>query len=393
MEKFKSEIWLHYKKLPGDRYECKFCKMIYKQNATRQLKHTLDCNNVPEDIKKNLKKPQKVKSKTSNIEINDNSDTLDDDLDDIILCSPEKINLPKKKEKCVKNTKSVKGFFDHITDDEQEVLENLMARAIFASGSSLNLFEKKEWQDFFKRLRPSFVMPSRYKISNPLLENEFTRVQSIVEEKLNSASVLSLQTDAWSNIRNDSITNYMINTPEPIFFKTVHTKENRHTSAFLAREIITVMIENDADKFLGLVSDDGANIKNARKLVCEKFSWVIEYGCICHALNLLIEDILKLQSVDILKNQVTNIIKTIKNSHVLHATFERIQKSKKENSQISLKLPVKTRWNSFVSCLESMLKNKNPLQNMAIDENTDVQDIFKKNKTINKINRLLKGKI
>lgn len=218
---------------------------------------------------------------------------------------------------------------DNITEDEQLKLEKLLARAIYSSGSPLSLFEKKEWQDFFKRLRPSFAIPSRYKLSNSLLDNAFDRMQSIVDEKIKQASVLCLQTDAWSNIRNDSISNYLINTPDPVFFKTVHTKENRHTSSFLAEEIIKVMNENDAEKFLGLVTDDGANIKQARKLVSEKFNWIVEYGCICHALNLLIEDILKLQSVDILKNQVTNIIKTIKNSHVLHAAFERIQKSKK----------------------------------------------------------------
>lgn len=59
-----------------------------------------------------------------------------------------------------------------------------------------------------------------------------------------------MQTDAWSNIRNYSITNYVIYTPTSVFYKTVHTKEEKHTGIYLASEIKIIFGELGVEKFL-----------------------------------------------------------------------------------------------------------------------------------------------
>lgn len=64
---------------------------------------------------------------------------------------------------------------------------------------------------------------------------------------------------------------------------------------------------------------------------------------------------------------MTSIICEIKNSQLLHAVFEKIQLDKKKK-YISLKLPVDTRWNSFVTSLGSMLTTKFALQSLVFDE-------------------------
>lgn len=135
-----------------------------------------------------------------------------------------------------------------------------------------------------------------------------------------------------------------------------------------------VLNKNGIENFLGIVTDDGANIKRAREMVCSEYDWLVEYGCICHAPNLLVEDLLKINSIELFRNQAIEIVKQTKNSHILHATFERIQKSKKDKV-LSLKMPIKTRWNSFSYCLESLLETKSSLQCLAIDES--VQEILK----------------
>lgn len=57
------------------------------------------------------------------------------------------------------------------------------------------------------------------------------------------------------------------------------------------------------------------------------------------------------------------------------ANFTRIQKEK--NIKCSLKLPVKTRWGSFINCLESLIKNKSTLQNLAISDDKNVSKLKK----------------
>lgn len=95
----------------------------------------------------------------------------------------------------------------------------------------------------FQKIRPAFVLPSRFKVSNSLLNEEFVNVAAEVNEQIANAPILCLQTDAWSNCRNDSISNYMINTPESVFYKTTHTQENRHTSQFSEKEMKEVIDE------------------------------------------------------------------------------------------------------------------------------------------------------
>lgn len=106
MGKFKSEIWQHYKRLPGDRYECKFCKIVYKHNATRQLKHTLSCPKVQEDVRKKIQKTQKGSSSSQSSSRAASNENQTSDADDDFECesssSPEQCELPIRNRECPK---------------------------------------------------------------------------------------------------------------------------------------------------------------------------------------------------------------------------------------------------------------------------------------------------
>ena len=84
-------------------------------------------------------------------------------------------------------------------------------------------------------------------------------------------------------------------------------------------------------------------MKKAWRLIKESYPYLNCYGCISHGLNLLFNDFMKLPTLCMLMSQATDIVKEVKNSHILGAIFREIQKSSVESS-ISLKLPVKTRY-------------------------------------------------
>ena len=46
-----------------------------------------------------------------------------------------------------------------------------------------------------------------------------------------------------------------------------------------------------AKKFSAVVSDAGANVKNARKIITEKYSNILNIRCIAHSINLISKDI------------------------------------------------------------------------------------------------------
>lgn len=97
----------------------------------------------------------------------------------------------------------------------------MLARAIFVSGTPLSIVESPLWRDFLNRLRPSYTLPSRKMVSTTLLEKEYAAVKFSVDEQLKNSNVLHLQCDGWSNIRNESIINFVITQPNPFFQLTL----------------------------------------------------------------------------------------------------------------------------------------------------------------------------
>ncbi len=59
-------------------------------------------------------------------------------------------------------------FLDVMTTDEASKLDGLLSRAIYASNTPFNIVENDYWKEFFKALRPSYKLPSRYEVKYTL---------------------------------------------------------------------------------------------------------------------------------------------------------------------------------------------------------------------------------
>jgi hypothetical protein len=88
------------------------------------------------------------------------------------------------------------------------------------------------------------------------------------------------------------------------------------------------------------------------------------YSYAAHTLNLLLGDILKLNTISNIFNSVKSLIKCIKKPQGLTATLSKVQKQ--EGVTESLKLPAVTRWAFFKICLDSFIANKQPIKALAI---------------------------
>lgn len=175
--------------------------------------------------------------------------------------------------------------------------------------------------------------------------------------------------------RNEPVINIIVTTPEPVVFKSISTTTDRHTAEYIAREISNVIDEIGKNRCLGVVSDNAAAMKKAWKILENDERYknlpIAYYSCVCHTLNLLIHDILKLKNINAIEENAKFIVKTINNAHILKANFVKFQKSKKQTLR-TLKMPVKTRWGSIVNCLESLIQNKVVLQQLAWSEDKNV---------------------
>lgn len=133
----------------------------------------------------------------------------------------------------------------------------------------------------------------------------------------------------------------------------------------MADQFIEVIEEHGAFKFFGLVSDNASNnMKASWKQVESKYPHISPYGCLAHGLNLLLGDIMKNEMISSTIQNTKEIIKKVRNSHILKALL----KEKSGPNFISLKLPVPTRWLSTENSLVSIISNEKSLKEVAIDD-------------------------
>lgn len=150
------------------------------------------------------------------------------------------------------------------------------------------------------------------------------------------------------------------------------TEEKSHTGQYLAEITSEVIEEVGPQKVLAFITDNAAAMISARREIERKFTSISTYSCAAHSLNLLVEDIVKLETFKDLDKSAKAIVNSINKSHCIKANFLKLQKIKSVELHaqiVSLKLPGKTRWGSMVFCIESLLSNKQALKTLSITEN------------------------
>lgn len=182
---------------------------------------------------------------------------------------------------------------------------------------------------------------------------------------------MGLTCDGWTNVKGDSIINFIVTTPEPLFLKSIDTKSNRHTGIYMKDIIVNVLKDFGEFKFSSIVTDNASNMKVAWNLIQNDYPHISCYGWVAHGLNLLVQDITtKLESLKEVVVELINVIKEIKNKHILLSDLKEKQSSLSGNLP-SLKLPGATRWGSMGRSMQNSIDNKSCLKAMCIDERVE----------------------
>ena len=229
-----------------------------------------------------------------------------------------------------------------MSKQEQVHLNALLARAIYASGAPFSIVENKHWLAFFKALRPVYVVPSRYLVSEPLPVLEYHQTRLAALAKVAEVDAVTVMCDGWSNIRHEPIINFILSVPQPVFWKSTHTELESHTSEYIAEKVSEVIqeVKQECGKMtVAVVTDNASNMKKAWKLLSRKHPELICYGCAAHSLNLVFLDLLQLVTLKQVKNQAKTIVKELKSKHMLVDLLKNMQQL--ENVNTTLKLPVK----------------------------------------------------
>ncbi len=102
------------------------------------------------------------------------------------------------------------------------------------------------------------------------------------------------------------------------------------------------------------MTDNAPNMVLLRSKISNKYKHIFSIGCSAHALNLLIQDIIKTDDISLIYKMTRNIVVEIKNSSKKSAKYKRLSNNYKIETGLiipMLKLSVKTRYDSLKKLL------------------------------------------
>ena len=154
------------------RVQCKFCQSSVVRNGSRMKTHVEKCISCPMLVKHKSRAKLHVSTTSTTENDSDEASEIENWLFDFSASSAKPI---PKKPKQMDARSTLVHFADKMSTSEQEKLNALLARAMYASGTPFCMVENSHWQALFKTIRPAYVVATRYEVSEPLLVSEYEK--------------------------------------------------------------------------------------------------------------------------------------------------------------------------------------------------------------------------
>ncbi|XP_046405072.1 E3 SUMO-protein ligase ZBED1-like [Ischnura elegans] len=239
-----------------------------------------------------------------------------------------------------------------ISQQRHKQLDHQLIKMIAKEYHPLSLVEDKEFKNFVYLLNPNYKLPSRKTVSSTLVPQLYLSTKEMVLNTLRSVHSVSITTDAWTSINNDSFlavtVHFQVGCDLKSYLLDCFELTGKHTSENLAAEIIRIATEWEVvGKISVVVSDNAANIKAAIK----KCHWR-HIPCFAHTINLIVKA--GVQEISALQIKVKQIVEFFKRRPDATAKLRALQKQSGV-SELKLKQEVPTRWNSTYDMFQRMI--------------------------------------
>ncbi|KAH6566281.1 hypothetical protein BASA60_009540 [Batrachochytrium salamandrivorans] len=118
-------------------------------------------------------------------------------------------------------------------------IEEALAMHYYLTGTAFSRIEEENLLSAFRICRPDIVLPDRKKLGGALLDSCYAKVKSVVDNHIEEMKLNAcLTSDAWSNIKNEPIVNYMLISDSSTFFlESVSTGEQSHDAKWIAQDM------------------------------------------------------------------------------------------------------------------------------------------------------------
>ncbi|XP_057851224.1 uncharacterized protein LOC131061516 isoform X3 [Cryptomeria japonica] len=210
-----------------------------------------------------------------------------------------------------------------------------------------------------------FKAPTDAELSGPLLLQMVEDMKVELEDHRQSWSQkgCTIMTDGWTDRRNRTLLNFLVSCGgSTMFLKSIDASSHVKNATYSCEAIEEVIQEVGEENVVQVVTDNAASYVAAGKLLMERHPKSFWSPCAAHCLDLMLEDIGKLEWVKSIVERAKNISKFIYN-HALVLSIMRQYTGQKE-----LARPGITRFASNFLTLKSLIKSKAALRRMFVGE-------------------------
>ena len=255
-----------------------------------------------------------------------------------------------------------------LTDQRKNSINKSLLLAFVCCGIPRNVVENPFFIELLKQLRPAYEPPSRKYLSEKLLTDEISLINSQLNTIFDSNDNLTLALDGWSDPKCNSIWNFLIYTSnrQQYLFSVENLPHSSHTGQFLAEKIKEILIKIGPQKFGAIVTDNGSNVKLAREIV----SGVCLILDVLHSVNLISKDFLQHSFAKNHLSLCNKVIKFFKKSYQANNILNHYI----NNNNIAgggLKKYCRTRWTSAYDTLSSFARLESCFI-LIVTENSDL---------------------
>lgn len=281
---------------------------------------------------------------------------------------------------------SIKSYLvPNLTVPEIKKFKKAIAMHYYLTGTSFQRVEEEHLLKAFRICRPAIALPTRKDLSGYLLDSCYMEVKGKVDEHLAKMTHFScLTTDGWSNIRNESVINYMVGggSGKTFFVESVATREQGHTGEFIAADLGRVIdaLENKQVNLSGAITDNTSANRLAWAILKARYPGTFFHGCVSHGLHLLVKDVFAATKVKrgrevaaypdgypfeyLLDFSVTckEIVGFFSYHHQMKSKLTSLQREQKKKTLVQ---PAPTRWGTLKACFESLLQSETILHSIV----------------------------
>jgi len=186
-----------------------------------------------------------------------------------------------------------------------------------------------------------------------------------IKYRQNLIFIYSLALDGWTDPHGNSLWAFMLMTSSrKEYLLSLEDLSNiRHTGEHLSKTIEEVIGKVGAEKFVAIVSDNGANVAAARNIITKDHPNIINVRCIAHCFNLISTSIVKIGEIKYIIKCANILTKYFKNSTIASSWLNEAIKNKNVEGG-GLKTYVETRWTTVYECVYSVWRLKDALQHV-----------------------------